>query len=83
MTAKDISLFVYWPNPKFMFSSSPADHLIPTSLSLSLFVDNSNCNIEDSNMGADENFIVPIYITNSWWRQGYLNFFAMLKRKPI
>ena len=44
MTAKDISLFVYWTNPKFMFSSFPASYLIPTSLSLSLFDDNSNCN---------------------------------------
>ena len=34
-------------------------------------------------MDANENFMVPIYNTNSWWRQGYLNFFAMLKRKPI
>ena len=22
-------------------------------------------------MGANENFMVPIYITNSWWRKGF------------
>ena len=27
-------------------------------------------------MGANENFMVPIYITNSWWRQGYFQAFA-------